>query len=648
MVLGLLCGLAWGAPSVEYGWAWFRVGDYVAAERIASAHLASDPSDLAAGRLHLRSRARLDGDGAAIAEARAALADAPGDAGRRLMLADALVEAWRFDEAWCDEITELLGVTPGGEARFWAHALRYRALTRRCRGGVDSGALDGERVAALGLASEHERLGVAVPLALVDGVDAREGVWLAESVRAEPGLLGLLGPLWEVPDGPGAKRARQDVLRVAEGALAGRDLALIAGAAVVFEAASARSKRPHPGLARAEALLVELHPDPHRYGIAREVSRARRHADPAVALAQVDALTGRVASADAETRAYFASTRGDLLWEAGRLADAVAAYREAWTLTPDHGDRANLFAYRSSALGLHLDEALQAASVAVDAAGAQRFAERSWTGETWEAWRERTAAEVGSALDTRGWVLHQLGRDEEAAVDLVQASRLVDVPVVHLHAGIALAAIGEAEAAAPHLARGVQERDPREAHAIALGWEALGRWWGASGRWHPGGVRGWVADLGAVAVRAPSVQHQNPWVGRTLPSVEVTAGGRPLDLAELDGPVVLDFWATWCRPCVESLPKLQELAARHRGVRFIAVSVDARREAVDAFFGGRAPEGYEVAWWSASTSPYEALAMSAVPSLFVIGPDRKVATYLLGSDVNRLGEAVEAVSRAGE
>ncbi len=45
------------------------------------------------------------------------------------------------------------------------------------------------------------------------------------------------------------------------------------------------------------------------------------------------------------------------------------------------------------------------------------------------------------------------------------------------------------------------------------------------------------------------------------------------------GPVVLDFWATWCKPCIKSLPKLQALAEKYaeRGVQVLTINVDGTR-----------------------------------------------------------------------
>ncbi len=58
----------------------------------------------------------------------------------------------------------------------------------------------------------------------------------------------------------------------------------------------------------------------------------------------------------------------------------------------------------------------------------------------------------------------------------------------------------------------------------------------------------------------------------------ITANGAPgaaVSLAELRGKVVvLDFWATWCGPCLKAMPKLDMLARTHPDVVVIAINLD--------------------------------------------------------------------------
>ena len=72
----------------------------------------------------------------------------------------------------------------------------------------------------------------------------------------------------------------------------------------------------------------------------------------------------------------------------------------------------------------------------------------------------------------------------------------------------------------------------------------------------------------------------------SLPSVADKAGG-PFTLSSLKGKAILvNFWATWCAPCVRELPGLLEIARKYRksGLRIIAVSVDKDWDAVERFF----------------------------------------------------------------
>ncbi|HET7275638.1 MAG TPA: TlpA disulfide reductase family protein [Longimicrobiaceae bacterium] len=71
-------------------------------------------------------------------------------------------------------------------------------------------------------------------------------------------------------------------------------------------------------------------------------------------------------------------------------------------------------------------------------------------------------------------------------------------------------------------------------------------------------------------------------VGQPAPDYSaVTLAGDSVSLASLSGEVVLlNVWATWCHPCREEIPVLQQLHEDHadEGLAVIGVSVDARGE----------------------------------------------------------------------
>ncbi|QMV20437.1 redoxin domain-containing protein [Granulicella sp. 5B5] len=64
-------------------------------------------------------------------------------------------------------------------------------------------------------------------------------------------------------------------------------------------------------------------------------------------------------------------------------------------------------------------------------------------------------------------------------------------------------------------------------------------------------------------------------LGRTAPEFKVSDTQRTVDLAQFRGKVVvLNFWASWCAPCLEELPSLEALQHQMPQVVVLAVSTD--------------------------------------------------------------------------
>ncbi|WP_298301897.1 TlpA disulfide reductase family protein [uncultured Erythrobacter sp.] len=80
------------------------------------------------------------------------------------------------------------------------------------------------------------------------------------------------------------------------------------------------------------------------------------------------------------------------------------------------------------------------------------------------------------------------------------------------------------------------------------------------------------------------------FAGTELPALQFSdPEGNTLDLGQLDQPVLVNLWATWCVPCVVEMPALDQLAAEMEGeVRVLTISQDNRgAEVVIPFFEQR-------------------------------------------------------------
>lgn len=90
---------------------------------------------------------------------------------------------------------------------------------------------------------------------------------------------------------------------------------------------------------------------------------------------------------------------------------------------------------------------------------------------------------------------------------------------------------------------------------------------------------GWVALLLVSTAVCASGVTSTLAPDFTLPNVE----GKAVTLSKLlkDGPVIVDFWATWCKPCIKAFPDLQQVFDKYRdcGLRVVAVSIDGPKSA---------------------------------------------------------------------
>lgn len=101
--------------------------------------------------------------------------------------------------------------------------------------------------------------------------------------------------------------------------------------------------------------------------------------------------------------------------------------------------------------------------------------------------------------------------------------------------------------------------------------------------------------------------------------------------------VVLDFWASWCKPCRQSIPWLNEMRSRYgaRGLVIIGVNVDANRADAERFLEST-PIDFDVVFDPQGTLA-QRYALKGMPSTFVFDRDGRLVTSHLGFQQAKTG-----------
>ena len=135
-------------------------------------------------------------------------------------------------------------------------------------------------------------------------------------------------------------------------------------------------------------------------------------------------------------------------------------------------------------------------------------------------------------------------------------------------------------------------------------------------------------DLGDVILKPVP----RPEVGDPAPPfTAATLDGKPSALQSLAGKViVIDFWATWCPPCVAAVPEVRKLAEQFAGDdRVVVLSLSADQSPDDAarFVASHAmaAANWRQVYGGFPSSVMQAYGVPSLPSVWVIAPDGRVA-----------------------
>lgn len=139
-----------------------------------------------------------------------------------------------------------------------------------------------------------------------------------------------------------------------------------------------------------------------------------------------------------------------------------------------------------------------------------------------------------------------------------------------------------------------------------------------------------------VSPAAPDTGQARPMleVGDLAPAFELEQlSGGSFSLADHVGEVVLvNFWATWCEPCRDELPDLQQLSETYgdEGLQVVGVSLDEEGRAVVEEFHQTFPVEYPLLLNGQGTAA-EFGAVQAVPTSFLIDPQRRIVARHIGA-----------------
>ena len=150
----------------------------------------------------------------------------------------------------------------------------------------------------------------------------------------------------------------------------------------------------------------------------------------------------------------------------------------------------------------------------------------------------------------------------------------------------------------------------------------------------------------------PAASQSKPVPGRDAPGSKVpalsiaTLDGATFDLASRRGQwVVVNFWATWCSPCLKEMPELSALDAMREHIEVIGLAYEDIEPADLREFLKQHPVVYPIAIVDVYDPPRDFATPRGLPMTYLIGPDGTIAKQFLGPVTAQDVEA--AIAAAG-
>lgn len=126
-----------------------------------------------------------------------------------------------------------------------------------------------------------------------------------------------------------------------------------------------------------------------------------------------------------------------------------------------------------------------------------------------------------------------------------------------------------------------------------------------------------------------------------------TLDGTRFDLATERGRwVVVNYWATWCSPCIKEIPDLSAFDAAREDVKVIGLAFEEiERKDLEAFLA-RHPAGYPIAVVDVYDPPKDFDVPRGLPTTYLVAPDGTLAERFIGPVTSQqLARAIDAAGK---
>jgi thiol-disulfide isomerase/thioredoxin len=154
-----------------------------------------------------------------------------------------------------------------------------------------------------------------------------------------------------------------------------------------------------------------------------------------------------------------------------------------------------------------------------------------------------------------------------------------------------------------------------------------------------------------VCTPALAVEPGQPAPRFDLPAIRAGAGvyvpNTTVDLADYQGKTVyLDFWASWCGPCKQSFPWMNDMQARYgsKGLQVLAINLDQRATDARDFLIAN-PARFDVAFDAKGATP-TLYGIKGMPTSVLIGPTGRVLWTHTGFRPDEKAELEQLIQKA--